>query len=624
MATSSNPRYQNLYEPQDAFEADESFLRNVVAPVPAAPAPSAWEPLAGQIASQWQQYGIKPEIQGINRANELAQILSNYGISDLSKIGIKQTPYEEMRGSFTGGGAEGGDYSEELYKGQRGQLTYDDKTFGRLGGFGSGGEQEFAAPQEYLTEAGGGRYGLGYSAAGKGWTDYEVALGPEGKPVIIPKWGSSSDLTPELVQFLAIAAMPFTGGLSGSLGSALGSKVAGQIAAQALISGGLGGLSSAAQGGSFGSGFGKGALTGAITGGLTSFVDPAIAKAVSNVLPESASDLFVSGAQNIAQQAVKSAALDRPFDLTAALAPVAGEYLQSEYKYDPKTAGALVNLGTKVLGGQDLKPSDLLKFASFTAPKESSPKVAEAPQDVSAGYGGADQGYFDEAQEILGLPSWAIDPYAEPSDQTIPVTAQRESATDYLEFLRPDIDETRYVKVKEGEPQKIDVTGARETVPDYLEDLWPPIDETQTYTATGQREPMYEYERPDIDEPRYFTAEEGKPQTIDVTGKKYEPIYEQPPTPEPGPIYGQPPTPAPTPAPAPAPASTPAPGPSPAPAPAAKSPDLSRLGGGQATQTRYDPILFQGSAIDLDKLFGYREPSSLDELLAMIGQKPRG
>lgn len=32
---------------------------------------------------------------------------------------------------------------------------------------------------------------------------------------------------------------------------------------------------------------------------------------------------------------------------------------------------------------------------------------------ASAGYGGDDQGYFDEEQEVTGLPSWAIDPYAD-------------------------------------------------------------------------------------------------------------------------------------------------------------------------------------------------------------------
>jgi len=255
------PRLQTEQELEDPYVADEAYLREVIsqasAPSPA-PAPAAWEPLAQQIAQQWQEYGLNPEIQGINRANELAQILANYGITDISKLGLKQTPYEEMRGALTGGGAEGGDYVEELYKGNRGQLTYGDQTFGRLGGFGSGGEKEFATPQEFLTEAGNGRYGLGYSAAGKGWTDYEVVIGKDGKPVFIPKWGSSSDIDPGMIQALAIMAMPFTGGLSASLGTALGSQVAGQIASQALISGGLGGLSAASQGGDFLSGFGKG------------------------------------------------------------------------------------------------------------------------------------------------------------------------------------------------------------------------------------------------------------------------------------------------------------------------------------------------------------------------------
>jgi hypothetical protein len=238
-----------------------------VIPPPAAPAPINWQPLAQQISEQWQGFGINPEIKGINRANELAQILSNYGISDLSKIGVKQTPYEEMRGQNIGG--DSGEYIEELYKGNRGQLTYGDQTFGRLGGFGSSGGQEFAAPQEFLTEAGDGRYNLAYSAAGKGWTDYDVVLKQDGTPVIVPKWGSSSDIDPGLVQVLGVMAMPFTGGLSAALGGGL----AGTIGANALISGGLGGLSSAAQGGSFGSGFGKGALAGGIGAFATPYLN---------------------------------------------------------------------------------------------------------------------------------------------------------------------------------------------------------------------------------------------------------------------------------------------------------------------------------------------------------------
>jgi len=295
------PRLQTEEELDPTTEEE---LRRILVEQNAAPAQINWQPLAQQISQQWQGYGLNPEIQGINRANELAQILSNYGISDLSKIGIKQTPYEEMRGSLSGYGAEGGDYTEELYKGNRGQLTYGDQTFGRLGGFGSSGGKEFSAPQEYLTEAGNGRYGLGYSAAGKGWTDYEVVVRPDGTPVIVPKWGSTSDVTPELVQALGIMAMPFTGGLSASLGTALGGQAAGQIAAQALISGGLGGLGSVAQGESFGSGFGKNAITGGITAGIGQFAQPfaqsvgadVFAKTGSQALADAASGAITAGA----------------------------------------------------------------------------------------------------------------------------------------------------------------------------------------------------------------------------------------------------------------------------------------------------------------------------------------
>ena len=103
------PRLQTEYEVEDAATIDE--LQQIVGGQQSvAPAPIDWQPLAQQISQQWQSYGLDPTIKGINRADELAQILSNYGISDLSKIGIKQTPYEEMRGQNIGG--ESGEYIE--------------------------------------------------------------------------------------------------------------------------------------------------------------------------------------------------------------------------------------------------------------------------------------------------------------------------------------------------------------------------------------------------------------------------------------------------------------------------------------------------------------------------------
>jgi hypothetical protein len=268
-----------------------------VIPSPAAPAPINWQPLAQQISEQWQGFGINPEIKGINRANELAQILSNYGISDLSKIGIKQTPYEEMRGQNIGG--ESGEYIEELYKGNRGQLTYGDQTFGRLGGFGSKGGQEFAAPQEYLTKAGDGRYNLAYSAAGKGWTDYDVVVRPDGTPVIVPRWGSSSDIDPGLVKFLSLAAIPFTGGLSSALAGAGLGTVGGQIAANALISGGLGALA--------GQDPLKAAIRGGVTAGIGQFATPYLNELANTASQAVGGDMLGKIASGAVQGAGRSA-----------------------------------------------------------------------------------------------------------------------------------------------------------------------------------------------------------------------------------------------------------------------------------------------------------------------------
>ena len=381
--------------------------------------------LQKQIEAQWRAYGINPDIKGINRANELAQILSNYGITDLSKLGIKETPYEEMRGNWQGG--ESGEYVEALHKGNRGQLTYGDQTFGRLGGFGSKGQQEFAAPQEFLQEAGDGRYGLGYSAAGKGWTEFEVVAGPDGKPVIVPRWGSSSDLTPELVQFLSIAAMPFTGGLSSSLGSALGSQVAGQIASQALISGGLGGLSSAAQGGSFGKGFGR----GAVAGGLGAAAGPylgALGSEASKLVGGGNFGDIVSGAVQGAGRGAVGAVITGDSVLDAILTGAAGGAASAgtdilvkgtnstlgQYLKDVPAPikNAVLSAASAGILGKDIDKAVVNSFMrELQGTVKAAGKDAISGKAASAGYGGADQGYFDEANEVMGLPAWAIDPY---------------------------------------------------------------------------------------------------------------------------------------------------------------------------------------------------------------------
>jgi hypothetical protein len=576
-------QYRILWNESEALEPqdDWGFIQDVVAPPPvpapapvaapapapvipppAAPAPIDWQPLAQQISQQWQGFGISPDVKGINRANELAQILSNYGISDLSKIGIKQTPYEEMRGQNIGG--ESGEYIEELYKGNRGQLTYGDQTFGRLGGFGSSGGKEFAAPQEYLTEAGDGRYGLAYSAAGKGWTDYEVVVRPDGTPVIVPKWGSSSDVDPGLVQVLGLMAMPFTGGLSSALAGAGLGTVGGQIAANALISGGLGGLSSAAQGGSFGEGFGR----GAVAGGIGSFATPYLNEFANTASQAVGGDMLgkiTSGAVQGAGRSAIGAAISGNSIGDALLSGAVGgatgagtdilvkgtNSTLNEYLKDvpAPVRNAVTSAATAGLLGKDPEKAVINSFIGSLM-KEVSPTGGKKLADVTGA--GAIEGFFDKEGEGY---------YEEPS-------------------LFPEFDQP--LLTAEPPAPAPSFTPPSDEVYEDIESLLARYEDqgyaTQPTTAMPPME-LNRFLEANIEDPGTVETlmQEYYPelyrQQVEVTGRQTptETFYELPEAPSmQEPIYEQPPTPAPSPAPAPAPAPTPAAAPAPSPAAAAK------------------------------------------------------
>ena len=97
------------------------------------------------------------------------------------------------------------------------------------------------------------------------------------------------------------------------------------------------------------------------------------------------------------------------------------------------------------------------------------------PNSQTAVGGGADPGYFDEQNEVIGLPAWAIDPYAE-------------SAPLFPEFEAPLL-----TAEPAPEPdQRIDVTGTREV----------PIEQNafeqymQQYAAPAEQTLFPEFEQP--------------------------------------------------------------------------------------------------------------------------------
>ena len=236
---------------------------SLAAPVaPVAPQPPAWQSLAQSLGSQWQAMGIDPTMSGINRAEELAKILTNYGITDLSKLGLKDVAYTGYEPESYGEGENLTYTGAMLPVALTGkQLTYGDKAFGYLGGFGSKGQQEFGAQPYGLDEYMRDPNLLAWSAAGKGNVSYRTVQAPNGQVYIVPEWGSSSDWGDFRTVAKLAATVASMGGAGAGLGATLGlgTGAAGQAIGNAI----LGGLAS-------------GDARGALIGGIGSLASPAI------------------------------------------------------------------------------------------------------------------------------------------------------------------------------------------------------------------------------------------------------------------------------------------------------------------------------------------------------------
>ncbi|MDQ5882454.1 MAG: hypothetical protein QG616_2286 [Pseudomonadota bacterium] len=230
--------------------------------------------LAAQIRAQYNtgQGGSGSwDDAGYDRAMELAQLLAKQGITNLSDLALKNTPYDDAsaaeynRVNATGADMNGypispGLSAEDLNAGGgRKQLQIGDKAVGFLGDYNNDGTYGSNAG-EFL-QGKGDEALLGWSARGDGNTSYRVVTDPAtGKVSIAPGWNSSSDA--DTARKLAIAAAVIAGGAYGA--SAMGGAGAG-----AGAGGGLTGVDAAmadyaASGGGAGLFGGGGAAAGGI------------------------------------------------------------------------------------------------------------------------------------------------------------------------------------------------------------------------------------------------------------------------------------------------------------------------------------------------------------------------
>jgi len=268
-------------------------------PAPAAAAPitptaPAWQPLAETLTNIWQQAGIDPTMAGINRAEELAKILTNYGITDLSKLGLRDVTYTGYEPESYGEGENIAFTGAMLPVEQTGkQLTYGDQAFGYLGGFGSSGQEEFGQQPYGLEQYLQGPDLLAWSAAGKGNVSYKAVQTPEGQTVIVPVWGSSSDWGDFREVARLAATLASAGGAGAALGASLG--VTGAAAQAAVGNAILGGIASGDAKGALLGGVG-GLLAGSeLIGNTASQVGSSVAEATGSAALGSAASNAVTG-----------------------------------------------------------------------------------------------------------------------------------------------------------------------------------------------------------------------------------------------------------------------------------------------------------------------------------------
>lgn len=211
-----------------------------------------------RLTSQLLAQGGNWDIEGINRAEELAGLLLRQGVTDLGQLKLQEYTVEGATPVYEGTGQNMVQVGTTGKTGQR--LMYGDKAlgYGDLGAIGGGGE--YGTPDaQYrgglLRDDGA----LATSYAGHGQVSYYPVQGLDGQVRLMPKWGSSSDADTarDVAKGAALIAAAYFGmpidptTASASTGSSLlGADAVGSTLA-ADLAGGSADLAGAMGGGSF-------------------------------------------------------------------------------------------------------------------------------------------------------------------------------------------------------------------------------------------------------------------------------------------------------------------------------------------------------------------------------------
>ena len=161
--------------------------------------------LMQQILAAWGNNGDW-NMAGVNRAEELAQLLSQAGVKNLSDLRLEKTSEEYIPEYNEWGELNLNTAAKKTRDGY--QLAMGDKRLGYLGNAGEAGSAKdfLELTNSDPTDASKQQIRLGGSGAGDGWTSFNLTPGADGSFSIAPQWGDSGNLDEFLKAATAIAA----------------------------------------------------------------------------------------------------------------------------------------------------------------------------------------------------------------------------------------------------------------------------------------------------------------------------------------------------------------------------------------------------------------------------------
>lgn len=266
-----------------------------------APTQPAWYDLSNQLRSMWSGDW---NISGIDRADELAQMLYGNGVTDWSKVGMRTT-----QGTVSELAPVWEQPSEDapLYKDVTRDVnvwTYDGQDrIGLLTADGAG-----KTYGDYLRSNEKGDYEFASSMKGDGNVSYQLVQKADGSYAPVPVWGSSSDMgtVQDILKGAALLGGIYLG--AGALGGLEGAAATGAEAA-----------------GTAGAGAATAAPASSVQGALSELVGQSMLPSAATMSPELAAGLGELTGQSLVTGAAAIPGLES-LSSAAAYDPVAAYY----------------------------------------------------------------------------------------------------------------------------------------------------------------------------------------------------------------------------------------------------------------------------------------------------------